>query len=40
MTAEEKKALKLEAVIAAFEYSLGLEGFRTSQILETHLMDL
>ena len=32
--------LKLEAVISAFEYSLGLEGFRTSQILETHLMDL
>lgn len=32
--------LKLEAVISAFEYSLGLEDFRPSQILEWHLMDL
>lgn len=32
--------LKLEAVLSAFEYSLGLEDFRQSQILETHLMDL
>ena len=32
--------LKMEAVVSAFEYSLGLENFKTSQILETHLMDL
>lgn len=32
--------LKLEAVLASFEYSLGLEDFRQSQILETHLMDI
>lgn len=32
--------LKLEAVISAFAYSLGLEDFRTSQILETHLMEM
>lgn len=32
--------LKLEAVVSAFEYSLGLENFKTSQILETHLIDM
>lgn len=32
--------LKLEAVVAAFAYSVGLEDFRTSQILETHLMEM
>jgi glutamate formiminotransferase len=32
--------IKLSSVIAAFAYSLGLEGFKESQILETHLMDL
>ena len=32
--------LKLEAVISAFQYSLGLEDFDKKQILETHLMDL
>lgn len=31
--------IKLEAVVESFIYSLGLEGFRLSQILETHLMD-
>ena len=32
--------IKLEAVVAALEYSLCLEGFRRDQILETHLMDM
>lgn len=32
--------LKLEAVVSAFAYSLGLENFKNSQILETHLMDM
>lgn len=32
--------LKLEAVISSFVYSLGLEDFEQSQILEWHLMDL
>lgn len=32
--------LKLEAILSAFAYSIGLENFETSQILETHLMDL
>ncbi|MDE7010985.1 MAG: glutamate formimidoyltransferase [Oscillospiraceae bacterium] len=32
--------LKLEAILSAFQYSLALEGFDRSQILETHLMDL
>lgn len=32
--------LKLEAVISAFEYSLGLEDFDYSQILEWHLMEM
>ena len=30
--------IKLESVIQSFVYSLGLEGFRTDQILETHLI--
>jgi glutamate formiminotransferase/formiminotetrahydrofolate cyclodeaminase len=32
--------IKLEAVIQSFMYSLSLEDFRQSQILETHLMDI
>lgn len=32
--------LKLEAILSAFQYSLGLENFNTAQILETHLMDM
>lgn len=31
--------LKLEAILSAFQYSLNLENFRPSQILEWHLMD-
>ncbi len=31
--------IKLESVISSFEYSLGLEGFDESQIIETHLFD-
>jgi glutamate formiminotransferase/formiminotetrahydrofolate cyclodeaminase len=30
--------IKLEAILQSFSYSLGLEGFRQDQILETHLM--
>jgi glutamate formiminotransferase/formiminotetrahydrofolate cyclodeaminase len=30
--------VKLEAILQSFVYSLGLEGFRQEQILETHLM--
>lgn len=32
--------LKLEAVVSAFAYSLGLEDFRNEQIIEYHLMDM
>jgi glutamate formiminotransferase/formiminotetrahydrofolate cyclodeaminase len=32
--------IKLEAVIQSFLYSLSLEDFRQSQILETHLMEI
>ncbi|MDR1049698.1 MAG: glutamate formimidoyltransferase [Deltaproteobacteria bacterium] len=32
--------IKLESVIQSFVYSLGLEGFRTGQILESHLIGL
>ena len=32
--------IKLDAVMAGFAYSLGLENFKESQILETHLMGL
>ena len=32
--------LKLEAVLSAFKYSLNLEDFQNSQILEWHLMDI
>ena len=32
--------IRLEAVIQSFMYSLTLEDFRQSQILETHLMDI
>lgn len=32
--------IRLEAVMAAFAHSLGLERFTRGQILETHLMDL
>ncbi len=32
--------IKLDAVMAGFAYSLGLESFSPSQILETHLMDM
>ena len=32
--------LKLEAIIAAFEYSLNLEGFNLEQIMEYHLLDM
>lgn len=32
--------IKLDHVIESFEYFLKLEGFRKSQILETHLMDI
>lgn len=31
--------LKLEAILSAFSYSIGLENFDNSQILEWHLMD-
>lgn len=31
--------VKMEYIINSLEYYLGLEGFRRSQILETHLMD-
>lgn len=32
--------IKLEYIVNSWEYQLQLEGFRTSQILETHLMDM
>ncbi|MCI2058407.1 MAG: glutamate formimidoyltransferase [Oscillibacter sp.] len=32
--------LKLEAILSAFAYSVGLEDFDNSQILEWHLMDM
>ncbi|MDR0622433.1 MAG: glutamate formimidoyltransferase [Deltaproteobacteria bacterium] len=32
--------IKLSSIVASFEYALGLEGFRTDQILESHLIDL
>ncbi|MEL7609623.1 MAG: glutamate formimidoyltransferase [Bacillota bacterium] len=32
--------VKLDSVVESFGYSLGLEGFRRDQILETHLMGL
>lgn len=32
--------LKLEAILSAFQYSVGLENFDNSQILEWHLMDM
>ncbi len=31
--------IKLDAVMAGFAYSLGLESFKESQVLETHLMN-
>lgn len=32
--------VKLESIVQSFIYSLGLEGFREDQILETHLMNM
>jgi len=32
--------IKLEAILQSFAYSLGLEGFRQTQVLETHPMEL